>query len=280
MTERETRRLIAWADELRRVHARLRKALAVAQEAVASGLGGDAATRELLLYCHGFCVALDEHHRGEDRTLFPALAARHPELAPVIRALEQDHSMIAHLLGGLSAALERAAPPAEIARHLEGVSAIRAVGVEHDVVVGHDRLAGAERLQRRLDLDLQRAERGSFLVELDPGGGHMLKGICVVDDPRRCSDRDAPRCQRGLAVTERERLDTRKPFEVLERFRGRVTDDGDDGSSDGIAQRVGHTPEYARHRGRGRSALGEPAPWRGAAAAMVSASRALGASAL
>lgn len=118
------RRLIAWADELRRVHTRLRKALAVAQDAVASGAAGAPAARELLLYCHGFCVALDEHHRGEDRTLFPAIAAEHPELAPVIRALEQDHSMIAHLLGGLRQALEREAPPAELARHLDGVGAI------------------------------------------------------------------------------------------------------------------------------------------------------------
>lgn len=124
MTERETTRLIAWSNELRRVHRRLRDALAVAQAAAADGGPAEDATRDLLLYCHGFCAALDGHHRGEDRALFPAIEAAHPELAPTLRALEQDHSMIAHLLGGLRNAVDRSASPAELALHLEGVAAI------------------------------------------------------------------------------------------------------------------------------------------------------------
>ncbi|MFC9730193.1 hemerythrin domain-containing protein [Streptomyces roseolus] len=124
MSERETTRLVAWSRELRRVHDRLREALSVTRDSLADGAPGEAATRELLLYCHGFCAALDGHHRGEDRTLFPAIAAAHPELRPVLRSLEQDHSMIAHLLGGLQAAVERAAPPEELDRHLEGIAAL------------------------------------------------------------------------------------------------------------------------------------------------------------
>ncbi|MFI9379454.1 hemerythrin domain-containing protein [Streptomyces parvulus] len=124
MTERETTRLVAWSQELRNVHHRLRDAMAVTRAALADGTPGEAATRELLLYCHGFCAALDGHHRGEDRTLFPAIAAAHPELRPVLRALEQDHSMIAHLLGGLQAAVDRTAPPEELDQHLEGIAAI------------------------------------------------------------------------------------------------------------------------------------------------------------
>ncbi|MCQ4195764.1 hemerythrin domain-containing protein [Streptomyces parvulus] len=124
MTERETTRLVAWSQELRNVHHRLRDAMAVTRAALADGTLGEAATRELLLYCHGFCAALDGHHRGEDRTLFPAIAAAHPELRPVLRALEQDHSMIAHLLGGLQAAVDRTAPPEELDQHLEGIAAI------------------------------------------------------------------------------------------------------------------------------------------------------------
>ncbi|MGW1145239.1 hemerythrin domain-containing protein [Streptomyces sp. NPDC002454] len=124
MTERETTRLVAWSRELRRVHHRLREALDLTRAALAEGTTGEAATRELLLYCHGFCTALNGHHEGEDRTLFPAVAAAHPHLRPVLRALEQDHSMIAHLLGGLQAAVERAAPPEELDQHLEGVAAL------------------------------------------------------------------------------------------------------------------------------------------------------------
>ncbi|MFI0718240.1 hemerythrin domain-containing protein [Streptomyces sp. NPDC021224] len=124
MTERETTRLVAWSRELRGVHSRLREALAVTRASLADGTPGEAATRELLLYCHGFCAALDGHHRGEDRTLFPAVAAAHPELRPVLRALEQDHTVIAQLLGSLRAAANRSAPPAELSRHLDGVAAI------------------------------------------------------------------------------------------------------------------------------------------------------------
>ncbi|MFD4832058.1 hemerythrin domain-containing protein [Streptomyces sp. SID4919] len=124
MSERETTRLVAWSQELRQVHHRLRQALEVTRASLTDGTTGEAATRELLLYCRGFCAALDSHHKGEDRTLFPAIAAAHPELRPVLRALEQDHSMIAHLLGGLQAAVERAAPPEELDLHLEGISAL------------------------------------------------------------------------------------------------------------------------------------------------------------
>ncbi|MEZ5085712.1 MAG: hemerythrin domain-containing protein [Tessaracoccus sp.] len=124
MTERETTRLIAWNHELRRVHARLREALHVTREAVRDGDPTTSATRDLLLYCHGFCTALDAHHRGEDRSLFPAIEAVHPHLAPVLRNLEQDHSMLGHLLRDLDTAVERSVTPDELDAHLEGIAAL------------------------------------------------------------------------------------------------------------------------------------------------------------
>ncbi|GAB3954985.1 hypothetical protein GCM10029976_098470 [Kribbella albertanoniae] len=124
MTERETTRLVAWSNELRRVHVRIREALEVTRQAVRDGVPTERASRDLLLYCHGFCAALDGHHQGEDRALFPAIEATHPQLAPVLRALTQDHSMIEHLLQGLRDAVDRAATPEELDRHLEGVAAI------------------------------------------------------------------------------------------------------------------------------------------------------------
>ncbi len=124
MGEGDQTRLVAWSAELRRVHGRLRDALAVTREAVAAGVPAEPATRDLLLFCHGFCAALNAHHEGEDRDLFPAIAAQYPELRDTLRYLRQDHSMIAHLLGGLQAAVARAAPPEELDRHLEGVAAI------------------------------------------------------------------------------------------------------------------------------------------------------------
>ena len=109
---------------MRRVHARLREALRVTREAVDRGVSAETPARELLLFCHGFCNALDAHHTGEDRTLFPAIEAAHPDLAPVLRTLQQDHSMIGHLLGGLEAAVRSRSSPEVLARHLEGIAAI------------------------------------------------------------------------------------------------------------------------------------------------------------
>ncbi|MEP7762874.1 hemerythrin domain-containing protein [Sanguibacter sp. 25GB23B1] len=126
-------RIVAWGDELRRVHVQLRRALALAREAVEDGTvpeestapeGGPAAARELLLFCHGFCVALSGHHRAEDGALFPQVVAAHPELAPVVAKLTQDHSMIEYLIGGLGAALARGAPAEETLRHLDGIEAV------------------------------------------------------------------------------------------------------------------------------------------------------------
>lgn len=91
---------------------------------MAAGEPGTSATRDLLLYCHGFCAALDGHHRSEDHTLFPAIEAAHPDLAPVLRKLEQDHSLMAHLIGGLQNAVDARASPNALGRHLEGLAAI------------------------------------------------------------------------------------------------------------------------------------------------------------
>lgn len=124
MTDRETTRLVAWSNELRRSHSRLRDALQVARAAVHGGGDPLVAGRDLLLYCRGFCAALGEHHRGEDRALFPAIEAAHPDLAPVLRTLEQDHSMIDFLLTALDAAVDDGVPPSELERHLDGITAI------------------------------------------------------------------------------------------------------------------------------------------------------------
>lgn len=109
---------------MRRVHARLREAVEVTREAVDRGDPAETPARELLLFCHGFCTALDAHHTGEEHTLFPAIAAERPDLAPVLQALEQDHSMIAHLLGALQAAVDARSSVDELAGHLEGIAAI------------------------------------------------------------------------------------------------------------------------------------------------------------
>jgi hemerythrin-like domain-containing protein len=116
-------RLVAWGQELRAVHQRLRDALDVARESIGGGatpsLSGD-----LLLFCHGFCHALDGHHRSEDDITFPLVVQRHPELAPVVAQLMQDHSTIRHLIRQLEHDLGRAADAEVLRRHLDGIEAV------------------------------------------------------------------------------------------------------------------------------------------------------------
>lgn len=115
---------MAWSEELRAVHVRLRRAMDLAHESIDSGSDTGAIAADLLVYCHGFCAALDGHHRSEDAGLFPQIAASRPDLAPVLAKLSQDHSMMAHLIGGLEKALTSGADHETLHGHLDGIGAI------------------------------------------------------------------------------------------------------------------------------------------------------------
>lgn len=117
-------RLVAWRRQLLEAHARLRLALATAQDAARVGADLPDASRDLLLFCHGFCVALDGHHRGEDALLFPALVEQYPRAAGVVSMLRQDHEMISTLLARFDDAVQAAESPAILALHLQGFAAI------------------------------------------------------------------------------------------------------------------------------------------------------------
>ncbi|WP_253691222.1 hemerythrin domain-containing protein [Cellulosimicrobium protaetiae] len=119
---------MAWYDEMRAVHGRLRRALELVQDTAADGAGPPGPAADLLVWCRGFCTALTRHHTAEDAVLFPELERRHPGLADVLRRLRQDHGMIAYLVADLEHALDRAADPGAsrdaVVRHVEGVGAI------------------------------------------------------------------------------------------------------------------------------------------------------------
>ena len=131
-------RLVAWGQELLAVHARLRDALEVAREAVdtavdtadeAADEAGPAPAsadprRMVGLYCHGFCQALEGHHRGEDVSVFTALLELRPDLAGVVAELQRDHRTLDHLLGELSRAVDAGADAATLDRHLDGIDAV------------------------------------------------------------------------------------------------------------------------------------------------------------
>jgi hemerythrin-like domain-containing protein len=119
-----SQRVVAWGQELREVHKRLREALGLARSAIEDGASGPTATRELQIYCIGFCAALTGHHRSEDATLFDVALAAEPDLAPVIADLKRDHSMLDHLLGELERAARSGADRDELLRHLDGIEAV------------------------------------------------------------------------------------------------------------------------------------------------------------
>jgi len=106
------------------VHRRLREALEVARESVEDEGTADPLAGNPLLYCWGFCAALDGHHHSEDRNLFPRVVDHRPDFAPVIAQLVQDHHMIEHLIGGLQRAIEQRASTEEKLRHLDGIEAV------------------------------------------------------------------------------------------------------------------------------------------------------------
>jgi hemerythrin-like domain-containing protein len=119
-----TDRLVAWGQEMQAVHQRLRRALDIARETVGDGAELQSPAGDLQMYCLRFCVALSGHHTSEDATLFPMVLADHPDLAPAVAKLIQDHSMIAHLIRGLDDAVRTRADSASLLRHLDGIGAI------------------------------------------------------------------------------------------------------------------------------------------------------------
>ncbi|MFJ8083362.1 nitroreductase/quinone reductase family protein [Streptomyces sp. NPDC096205] len=56
---------------------------------------------QLRANCLTFCHGLHNHHTGEDLMLFPGVAARHPQAAPLLARLGEEHERIAELVAEL-----------------------------------------------------------------------------------------------------------------------------------------------------------------------------------
>lgn len=79
-------RVIAWGDELVKLHDGFRRQLALLRTP-----GSRPDPRE---HCLTFCEALHVHHTGEDDVLFPHLDRLHPELAEVLARLRREHQVV------------------------------------------------------------------------------------------------------------------------------------------------------------------------------------------
>ncbi|MGW3007814.1 nitroreductase/quinone reductase family protein [Streptomyces sp. NPDC001219] len=84
---------------LKAVHDGFRRELALIREEIATsgpGLGA-----QLRMNCLALCQGLHNHHTGEDAGMFPMLGENHPELAPALEHMRQEHEKLADLLAAL-----------------------------------------------------------------------------------------------------------------------------------------------------------------------------------
>jgi deazaflavin-dependent oxidoreductase (nitroreductase family) len=106
------------AEAIKVVHDAFRHELALLR-AEMSGTGS-ALGAQLRVNCLTFCHGLHNHHTGEDTALFPFLADRHPESAPAIARLREEHERIAALVEELRRAVDgTAADPATARAEVE-----------------------------------------------------------------------------------------------------------------------------------------------------------------
>jgi len=85
------------------------------------------------VYCASYCRVVTGHHTLEDRSVFPHLKGREPELDPVIDRLAGEHEVIAELLERIDAALV-----ALVASEPDAMDEVRAaVDLLTDAMVSH-----------------------------------------------------------------------------------------------------------------------------------------------
>ncbi|MER5404309.1 nitroreductase/quinone reductase family protein [Streptomyces sp. NPDC002769] len=87
------------SEALKAVHDAFRRELALIRAEFTSS--GPSLGAQLRVNCLTLCHGLHQHHTGEDIGLFRALADRHPEHAPLLDRLRDEHGRIAVLTGEL-----------------------------------------------------------------------------------------------------------------------------------------------------------------------------------
>jgi deazaflavin-dependent oxidoreductase (nitroreductase family) len=87
-------------EAIKVVHDAFRRELAQIRKEM-SGTGVSTLGAQLRVNCLTFCHGLHNHHTGEDLGMFPVLADRHPEFAPALARLREEHERIAALVEDL-----------------------------------------------------------------------------------------------------------------------------------------------------------------------------------
>lgn len=124
------------SEALKAVHDAFRRELALIRAEFMTS--GPSLGAQLRVNCLTLCQGLHQHHTGEDIGLFRALADRHPEHAPLLDRLRDQHGRIAVLTGELRRVVgEQHADPAlvlpEVVRLTEALEAH--LGYEEDQLI-------------------------------------------------------------------------------------------------------------------------------------------------
>ncbi|MEV0616469.1 hemerythrin domain-containing protein [Nonomuraea sp. NPDC050404] len=155
-------RLTAFGNQLIEVHLWLREELTALRENVDAHLDGGPRPRDLRAHCLSFCSALNRHHTGEDDGAFPALAARHPGLEPVLEELRRDHLLVEDSLRRLQALIDGLdeEDPGEVRREIDTLAAL----IETHFVYEEKRIVSA---LNELDVPGWNRTRPGFLLTGD-----------------------------------------------------------------------------------------------------------------
>ena len=113
-------RIAALGDELVRIHDSLRA------DVHRLRTGAAEAGRPLATHCLAFCAAMTRHHTGEETGAFPALAARFPDLQPLLDKMAEDHVLIAGIVARVDEIARELADDSSprLTAELDGLSAI------------------------------------------------------------------------------------------------------------------------------------------------------------
>jgi deazaflavin-dependent oxidoreductase (nitroreductase family) len=93
----------SFGEAIKVVHDAFRRELTQIRKEMSSGTSTLGA--QLRVNCLTFCQGLHNHHTGEDLGMFPVLADRHPNAAPTLARLREEHERIAALVEDLRRAV-------------------------------------------------------------------------------------------------------------------------------------------------------------------------------
>ncbi|MCC9710569.1 nitroreductase/quinone reductase family protein [Streptomyces sp. MNU76] len=85
-------------EALKVVHDAFRRELGLVKKELTATGGRAGLGAQLRINCLTFCQGLHNHHNGEAMGLFPFLGERHPELAPTLSRLHEEHERITVLV--------------------------------------------------------------------------------------------------------------------------------------------------------------------------------------